>query len=694
MRFLRTENLHIINRVKLGDATLSDDHLGLYTVCSILMSCLMYDLKTEADLYTQLTNYSQEYFFFKPVWAQLSALTLDEGNGASLFAVVDFELAEDFRFRIIAIRGSVTEEDWKNNFDFADGNFHSFQHLHRGFCLRASDLPIPFLAEFCGEEGTIYNPPPPTVIFTGHSLGGAVATIAALPLLRNREKYKNVYVISFGAPTVASVDATWIDGADYKSHIFRFYFPDDAVPSGVRRVLGDNYRDFETLVEIDETNHSFTSVDLMPSCSTITPTDMVKFHRYQRYLNAFKMKDSHNQMNLQTNFNKPSFRSPARTIIGFPPDSRNKHRFQPYEIELIRTEINSTESGPVIVINGSGFNAAPVRAAIDFTRDADSEIEARNASKVNHDLVAFMDEVTIKDKAGNEKKKTVYRSKVYFECQFDATGLDIALKGTTETVKLNFYLTNGFKQSEKFTFPLKPKYNIAFMGGVGSGKSHLIDALMCHYQGKKYTGFQKGWGQDDNKVAHNFLRDDKFYYELPGLASADEKFLKEVDARFLEFIPKVIVFVHKADQNYAVSGLPKVIKELKSAYEQQQHSYFAKDQVKHTEFHNAVGMILVITCSHLMPDWLDPQQLRQELGLHDTVPIYEVNSVEHRLPSPDDKNKHIVYKAKGIPELCLAIEQRLKIPTLLGPQEMRGWWHTFINAIRRAFNLLFKYFGF
>ena len=137
---------------------------------------------------------------------------------------------------LIVFRGSQEPEDWMTNISFRDDDFHKRGRVHYGFKqalnlflksikkrdLTAKHLPLTILDNVKSiNENT-------TIILTGHSLGGALATLAGCQLYEMGVARENLEIYTFGAPPVGTED--FCNYYKEKLNIYRLVNELDVVP--------------------------------------------------------------------------------------------------------------------------------------------------------------------------------------------------------------------------------------------------------------------------------------------------------------------------------------------------------------------------------------------------------------------------------------------------------------------------------
>lgn len=122
---------------------------------------------------------------------------------------------------VISFRGTESLNDWLANLNVW-GIDTSYGRVHRGF-LKAFELVRTALL----EKARPLRPAQKVVHLTGHSLGGALATIAACTL---RDEFPTARVYTFGQPRVGDATTAQFIKDHYADDFYRFVFDDDIVP--------------------------------------------------------------------------------------------------------------------------------------------------------------------------------------------------------------------------------------------------------------------------------------------------------------------------------------------------------------------------------------------------------------------------------------------------------------------------------
>jgi predicted lipase len=157
---------------------------------------------------------------------------------------------------IVAFRGTANTENWLDNlklfkapFPYASRSQSDIQ-VHAGFLETYRPLRARYFAALNSLKALF---PSYTIIFTGHSLGGALAQIGAADALSNLKlNVKMVKVMAFSAPRAGNEDfANYLYSLGV--HIDRFVEENDIVPhlpphsAGYTHVPGEKYyREGET----------------------------------------------------------------------------------------------------------------------------------------------------------------------------------------------------------------------------------------------------------------------------------------------------------------------------------------------------------------------------------------------------------------------------------------------------------------
>ena len=137
----------------------------------------------------------------------------------------------------IVFKGSKEPMDWLTNFNTKDQDFYQQGRVHQGFH-HSLKLFYKSLKQNKFSDGKV----PPLFlernidqlnndtkfIIAGHSLGGAIATLAGSYLLEMGIKSQNISVYTFGAPPIARTD--FCEHYQHKLNIYRLVNSNDMVP--------------------------------------------------------------------------------------------------------------------------------------------------------------------------------------------------------------------------------------------------------------------------------------------------------------------------------------------------------------------------------------------------------------------------------------------------------------------------------
>ena len=138
---------------------------------------------------------------------------------------------EHDQYLCMAFRGTNELKDWLDNMDiFATSAL--FGQFHRGFWKSVEDIWGPADSKCRDLQDARKRP----VFFTGHSLGGAMATIAAAKYIHEDKPFTSAY--TFGQPRAMTRSASQIFNMECKPRFFRFHNNNDLVTRVPARVMG------------------------------------------------------------------------------------------------------------------------------------------------------------------------------------------------------------------------------------------------------------------------------------------------------------------------------------------------------------------------------------------------------------------------------------------------------------------------
>lgn len=140
-------------------------------------------------------------------------------------------LVEHASYLTLVFRGTDEPADWIDNIN-AFPEQALFGAFHRGFLHSVQDIWDPLFVRY-----TELNRKKPRALFvTGHSLGGAMATVASSILIQEDESFTSAY--TFGQPRAISRDAGRIYNVEAKGKTFRFQNNNDIVTRAPARIMG------------------------------------------------------------------------------------------------------------------------------------------------------------------------------------------------------------------------------------------------------------------------------------------------------------------------------------------------------------------------------------------------------------------------------------------------------------------------
>jgi len=140
-------------------------------------------------------------------------------------------LIEHDDFLCMAFRGTNELADWLDNIN-AFSTKELFGEFHRGFWNSVEDVWESLNDKFRELQKQKVRP----LFLTGHSLGGAMATIAAAKLIHEDKPFTSVY--TFGQPRALTKATAQIFNMECKSRFFRFHNNNDMVTRAPARLMG------------------------------------------------------------------------------------------------------------------------------------------------------------------------------------------------------------------------------------------------------------------------------------------------------------------------------------------------------------------------------------------------------------------------------------------------------------------------
>lgn len=201
-------------------------------------------------------------------------------------------LIEHEEYLCMAFRGTNELADWLDNIN-AFATSELFGEFHRGFWNSVEDVWAQINAK-CRELQRQHKRP---IFFTGHSLGGAMATIAAAKFIHEDKPFTSVY--TFGQPRVLTRKTALIFNSECKKKFFRFHNNNDVVTRVPARLMGYSHIGTYLYISEEKAIHQESGfwlrfVDYFDGAISALHEkgiDGIEDHSMEKYLDAIKLWD-------------------------------------------------------------------------------------------------------------------------------------------------------------------------------------------------------------------------------------------------------------------------------------------------------------------------------------------------------------------------------------------------------------------
>ncbi|HEY9645296.1 MAG TPA: lipase family protein [Chroococcidiopsis sp.] len=140
-------------------------------------------------------------------------------------------LIEHKDYLCMAFRGTDERKDWLDNFNMFPERA-LFGEFHRGFWNSVKDLWSVLIDRYDTLKAAKNRP----LFFTGHSLGGAMATVASARMVHMDLPFISTY--TFGQPRSMTRETSRIFNMEAKGRFFRFQNNNDVVTRMPARIMG------------------------------------------------------------------------------------------------------------------------------------------------------------------------------------------------------------------------------------------------------------------------------------------------------------------------------------------------------------------------------------------------------------------------------------------------------------------------
>lgn len=205
-----------------------------------------------------------------------------ESNNSAQGAVIEHE-----DYICIAFCGTDQINDWLDNIN-AFQERALFGGFHRGFWKSLNDVWTPLYEQYSKLRSKKKRP----LFLTGHSLGGAMATVAAAKLIHEDRPFTSVY--TFGQPRAVSLETARIFNVEAAGRYFRFQNNNDMVTRVPGRLMGYSHIGSCLYISREKKIHKdpgfwfrfLDSVDGAVDAVRETGIDAVEDHSMDDYLGA------------------------------------------------------------------------------------------------------------------------------------------------------------------------------------------------------------------------------------------------------------------------------------------------------------------------------------------------------------------------------------------------------------------------
>lgn len=201
-------------------------------------------------------------------------------------------LIEHRNYYCLAFRGTDEIADWLDNINIFSEKV-LFGEFHRGFWKSLADVWDPLYERY--QELRQNNRRP--LFLTGHSLGGAMATVAAAKLLHEDKPFTSAY--TFGQPRTMTLATARIFNVEAKSKFFRFQNNNDIVTRVPARLMGYSHVGSYLYISEEQTLHTdpgfwlrfLDSIDGIINDIGEKGIDGIEDHGMDHYFSAIKKWD-------------------------------------------------------------------------------------------------------------------------------------------------------------------------------------------------------------------------------------------------------------------------------------------------------------------------------------------------------------------------------------------------------------------